>query len=246
MNAFGVDTRSDILRWASFCTVAHRDHAAGEGAVAASGTRRVGADDRRKRHAAEFEAQRLEQPARSRRRGPGPDRLSGIVRGELDWIAMKSPEKDRTRRYPRRQQVGRISRDTWPLSPVEAYPPTPGYRLTKIPLHYRVPLRVAGAFLMLLGRGCDRGRRCDHPRDRHPSGRLDSARGWLRTANAKPIRPGSTRKASRRAALNKKPAALSLRGGNESRRWRGMRIIWPSPTSCWKKSRPRAGRRTCP
>jgi hypothetical protein len=32
-------------------------------------------------------------------RGLEPRKLSGLVRGELDWIAMKALEKDRNRRY---------------------------------------------------------------------------------------------------------------------------------------------------
>ena len=32
-------------------------------------------------------------------RGLDPRKLSGLVRGELDWMVMKALEKDRNRRY---------------------------------------------------------------------------------------------------------------------------------------------------
>jgi hypothetical protein len=35
----------------------------------------------------------------SARRGTEPAKLGQVLRGELDWIAMKALEKDRTRRY---------------------------------------------------------------------------------------------------------------------------------------------------
>src|SRR5262249_30898159 len=38
-------------------------------------------------------------PSIAANRGLEPRKLSGIVRGELDWIAMKALEKDRGRRY---------------------------------------------------------------------------------------------------------------------------------------------------
>src|SRR5207248_10430919 len=38
-------------------------------------------------------------PAIAANRGLDPKKLSGLVRGELDWIAMKCLEKDRDRRY---------------------------------------------------------------------------------------------------------------------------------------------------
>src|SRR5215471_4576461 len=40
-----------------------------------------------------------ELPSIAANRGVEPRRLSGLVRGELDWIVMKALEKDRNRRY---------------------------------------------------------------------------------------------------------------------------------------------------
>src|SRR6185436_4084162 len=40
-----------------------------------------------------------ELPSIAAQRGLEPRTLSGIVKGELDWIVMKALEKDRSRRY---------------------------------------------------------------------------------------------------------------------------------------------------
>src|SRR5678810_75711 len=40
-----------------------------------------------------------ELPSIAAQRGLEPKTLSGIVKGELDWIVMKALEKDRSRRY---------------------------------------------------------------------------------------------------------------------------------------------------
>src|SRR5262249_35861577 len=40
-----------------------------------------------------------ELPSIAANRGLEPKKLSGLVRGELDWIVMKALEKDRNRRY---------------------------------------------------------------------------------------------------------------------------------------------------
>ncbi len=60
-----------------------------------------------------------------------PQRLTGLIRGELDWIVMKSLEKDRSRRYEsaagQAQDIDRYLHD----QPVLAGPPSTGYLLRK-------------------------------------------------------------------------------------------------------------------
>ena len=60
-----------------------------------------------------------------------PTKLCQLVRGDLDWIAMKALEKDRTRRYDTAnglaRDIDRFLRD----EPVEASPPTSRYRFNK-------------------------------------------------------------------------------------------------------------------
>jgi hypothetical protein len=79
-----------------------------------------------------------------------PQRLPKLVRGELDWIVMKCLEKDRTRRYESSSGLGRDVERYLADEPVEACPPSAAYRLRKLARKHRTPLRVAGAFLLLL------------------------------------------------------------------------------------------------
>ena len=64
-------------------------------------------------------------------RNSTPQKLSQLLRGELDWIVMKALEKDRNRRYESAgalaDEVQRYLHD----EPVLACPPTVGYRLRK-------------------------------------------------------------------------------------------------------------------
>src|SRR5205807_456231 len=79
-----------------------------------------------------------------------PAKLSKLVLGELDWIVMKCLEKDRTRRYDTANGLARDVQRYLADEAVEACPPTAGYRLRKFARKYRTPLRVAGAFALLL------------------------------------------------------------------------------------------------
>ena len=67
----------------------------------------------------------------STNRRSDPKKLSRVMRGELDWIVMKALEKDRNRRYESASafaaDVGRYLAD----EPVQACPPSAGYRFRK-------------------------------------------------------------------------------------------------------------------
>jgi WD40 repeat protein len=84
------------------------------------------------------------------RRKSDPKRLCQLVRGELDWIVMKCLEKDRNRRYETAnslaEDVQRYLRD----EPVEACPPSAGYKLRKLARKYRKALATATAFVLVL------------------------------------------------------------------------------------------------
>jgi tetratricopeptide (TPR) repeat protein len=79
-----------------------------------------------------------------------PAKLTKLVRGELDWIVMKALEKDRNRRYETASafaaDVLRYLHD----EPVQACPPSPGYRLRKFARKHRTLLRIAGLFVLFL------------------------------------------------------------------------------------------------
>ncbi|HEY2156971.1 MAG TPA: serine/threonine-protein kinase, partial [Isosphaeraceae bacterium] len=83
-------------------------------------------------------------------RGIEPVRLSKLVRGELDWIAMRALEKDRTRRY---ETPGALARDIECYlqgEAVEAGPPSARYRLGKLARRHRAALVTVGSFLLVL------------------------------------------------------------------------------------------------
>jgi tetratricopeptide (TPR) repeat protein len=91
-----------------------------------------------------------ELPSVAASRGLEPRRLSGLVRGELDWLVMKALEKDRNRRYDSASALGadveRYLRD----EPVLACPPGAGYRLRKLARRHRGKLAAAAVMLALL------------------------------------------------------------------------------------------------
>ena len=60
-----------------------------------------------------------------------PARLTKEMRGDLDWIVMKCLEKDRTRRYPTADALALDIKRYLDDEPVEARPPSRGYRLKK-------------------------------------------------------------------------------------------------------------------
>jgi serine/threonine protein kinase len=79
-----------------------------------------------------------------------PAQLPKLMRGELDWIAMKSLEKDRARRYETASGLARDVERYLRDEPVEAGPPSATYRLRKLAHRYRNPLRVAATIAVLL------------------------------------------------------------------------------------------------
>ncbi len=67
----------------------------------------------------------------SAQRKTEPAKLSGLVKGDLDWIVMKALEKDRSRRYETASNLARDVQRHLHDEPVEACPPSAGYRLQK-------------------------------------------------------------------------------------------------------------------
>jgi serine/threonine protein kinase len=86
-------------------------------------------------------------------RGLEPRRLSGLVRGELDWIVMKALDKDRNRRYATANSLAQDLHRYLANEPVEACPPSGWYLLRKFAHRNKASLAVATAVLVALGIG---------------------------------------------------------------------------------------------
>jgi serine/threonine protein kinase len=84
------------------------------------------------------------------KRGLEPKRLSGLLRGELDWITMKCLEKDRNRRYETANDLARDLERYLHDEPVQAGPPSARYRLRKFVRKHRAGLAVAAVIVLLL------------------------------------------------------------------------------------------------
>jgi WD40 repeat protein/serine/threonine protein kinase len=86
----------------------------------------------------------------SAKRGTEPAKLGQVLRGELDWIIMKALEKDRTRRYETANGLARDLQHYLHDEPVEACPPTAGYKLRKFARKHKAGLVTTVGFAALL------------------------------------------------------------------------------------------------
>jgi eukaryotic-like serine/threonine-protein kinase len=82
-----------------------------------------------------------------------PVRLTKLVRGELDWIVMKSLEKDRARRYDTANGFAMDIQRFLAGEPVLAVPPSARYRARKFARKHRAALTAAAALALLLVAG---------------------------------------------------------------------------------------------
>ena len=79
-----------------------------------------------------------------------PRKLAALLRGELDWVVMKCLEKQRDRRYETASGLARDIQRYLADEPVEARPPSAGYRLRKYARKHRRLLATTAAFGVLL------------------------------------------------------------------------------------------------
>jgi eukaryotic-like serine/threonine-protein kinase len=89
----------------------------------------------------------------SSQRKTEPSKLTALLRGDLDWIVMKSLEKERSRRYDTASALAADLRRYLAEEPVEARPPSTWYRFRKLARRNKVALWTAGlvAAALLLG-----------------------------------------------------------------------------------------------
>jgi WD40 repeat protein len=89
-------------------------------------------------------------PTISQQRQTEPAKLARLMRGELDWIVMKALEKDRGRRYETANGLARDIERYLHEEPVEACPPSAGYRLRKFLRRNKGPVAAAAVVLVAL------------------------------------------------------------------------------------------------
>jgi WD40 repeat protein/serine/threonine protein kinase len=96
-----------------------------------------------------------EQTAVARQRQTEPPKLVGLVRGDLDWIVMKTLEKDRSRRYQTANGLAMDIQRYLGNEPVLARPPSSLYRLQKLAHRNRLAFLAVGAITvsLILGLG---------------------------------------------------------------------------------------------
>jgi len=89
-------------------------------------------------------------PTLAANRGTEPAKLTRQVRGELDWIVMRALEKDRNRRYETASSLARDIDHYLRDEPVQACPPSAGYRLRKFWRRNRAPVSAAVVLVLCL------------------------------------------------------------------------------------------------
>jgi serine/threonine protein kinase/tetratricopeptide (TPR) repeat protein len=86
----------------------------------------------------------------SSNRKTDPRRLGKAVRGELDWIVMRTLDKDRSRRYESASALAADVRRFLDGLPVQASPPSATYRLKKAVRRHKGPAVSAALILLAL------------------------------------------------------------------------------------------------
>jgi serine/threonine protein kinase/WD40 repeat protein len=89
-------------------------------------------------------------PTLAANRGTEPAKLTKLVRGELDWIVMKSLEKDRNRRYETANGFAMDVQRYLADEAVLACPPSAAYRLRKFTRRNKVGLFITASLLVAL------------------------------------------------------------------------------------------------
>jgi serine/threonine protein kinase/tetratricopeptide (TPR) repeat protein len=90
-----------------------------------------------------------ELPSVAAKRSLEPKKLSGLVRGDLDWIAMKCLEKDRNRRYETANGLASDVQRYLADEPVLASPPSTAYQLRKFARRHKAGMRTTAVVLLV-------------------------------------------------------------------------------------------------
>src|SRR5262249_50574390 len=87
-------------------------------------------------------------PTLAANRGTEPAKLTKLVRGELDWIVMKTLEKDRNRRYEPANGLARDIQRYLNDEPVQACPPSAWYKFGKFARRHKRALAMAACVVL--------------------------------------------------------------------------------------------------
>ncbi|HRI12973.1 MAG TPA: protein kinase [Verrucomicrobiota bacterium] len=79
-----------------------------------------------------------------------PHKFRNLIRGDLDWIALKALEKDRTRRYASAQDLAADLQRFLNNEPIVARPPSTFYRFQKLARRNKLAFATGGAVLAAL------------------------------------------------------------------------------------------------
>ena len=145
-------------------------------------------------------------PAVAANRGLEPSELSGLVRGELDWIVMKALEKDRNRRYETANEMALDIERFLHDELVRACPPSAGYRLYKFVHRNRGTVLAACLLLLALLAGI-----------------VGTTVGLLQANASAKAAKASARRKSRAGGR----AGQAEARGRGDRRRRGAICVWP-------------------
>src|ERR1017187_3766747 len=96
---------------------------------------------------------RLEMTAVAEQRQVEPEKLHGLLRGDLDWIVMKSLEKNRARRYETANGLASDIRRHLNTEPVLARPPSRLYEFQKTVRRHKVGFAATAAIIIVLAVG---------------------------------------------------------------------------------------------
>jgi WD40 repeat protein/serine/threonine protein kinase len=154
MSQLGIDTRSDVyslgvllyeLLTGTTPLQRHRLREAGFDEI-----RRLIREEEPPRPSTRLSTSGVALAAISAQRQTEPAKLTRLVRGELDWIVMKALEKDRNRRYESANGLARDVERYLHDEPVEACPPSAGYKLRKFARKHKAGLATVTAFVAVL------------------------------------------------------------------------------------------------